>query len=180
MKLFERFLALTKFQLSEVDRFGWNCFGDSAHVFTCWNGDHQGHSFNATVSLDTMSVHVLEVCDYQNNRAYRWFNPDTDARDAYFKAATAHDSDLREAWDDVNFVDLEVPEDFFVKAEAIRDHKFYDHRVTVPLELSDKEMFELMKMAHGKDLTLNQLVEQVLWNVVGDHEKKSQREKTEV
>lgn len=171
MKLFERFLTLTKFRLSEVDRFGWSCFGDSAHVFTFWNGDHQGHSFSATVSLDTMSVHVLEVCDFHNNRAYRWFNPDTDACAAYFKEAPAHGSNLREAWDDVDFVDLEVLENFIVKAEAIRDHKFHDLKVIVPLELSDKEIFELMKLAHDKDLTLNQFVEQVLWNMIHDHEK---------
>ena len=37
-----------------------------------------------------------------------------------------------------------------------------DNRVDVEIELRDEEWFTLMKMAHDQDITLNQLVEQVL------------------
>jgi len=37
-----------------------------------------------------------------------------------------------------------------------------DNRVDVPIELTDEDWFSLMKMAHERDITLNQLVEQIL------------------
>jgi len=37
-----------------------------------------------------------------------------------------------------------------------------DNRVDVPIELTDDDWYTLMKMAHERDITLNQLVEQIL------------------
>ena len=37
-----------------------------------------------------------------------------------------------------------------------------DNRVDVEIELTDEEWYTLMKIAHEQDITLNQLVEQVL------------------
>lgn len=37
-----------------------------------------------------------------------------------------------------------------------------DNRVEVELELTNEEWFQLMRMAHEQDITLNQLVERVL------------------
>jgi hypothetical protein len=43
----------------------------------------------------------------------------------------------------------------------------YDTRVSVPIDLSDDGMFTLMKMAHERDITFNQMVEQVLREQLG-------------
>jgi hypothetical protein len=45
---------------------------------------------------------------------------------------------------------------------AIVTGQNYDTRIEVPLEMSDDEMLRLMTMAHEQDITLNQLVEQIL------------------
>lgn len=37
-----------------------------------------------------------------------------------------------------------------------------DNRVDVPIELTDEEWYTLMRMAHDRDITLNQLVEEIL------------------
>jgi predicted DNA-binding ribbon-helix-helix protein len=37
-----------------------------------------------------------------------------------------------------------------------------DNRVTIQVELTDEEWYELMKMAHERDITLNQMVELIL------------------
>jgi predicted DNA-binding ribbon-helix-helix protein len=37
-----------------------------------------------------------------------------------------------------------------------------DNRVDVPIELTDEQWYSLMKMAHERDITLNQLVEHIL------------------
>ena len=70
------------------------------------------------------------------------------------------------AWDDVDYVDLEVADDFIQKCLAIKAGEDYDTRVSVPLELDDDILFDLMKMAHEQDITLNQMVEQLLRRVI--------------
>jgi hypothetical protein len=114
------------------------------------------------VRLDGMIVEVVEVCDYAANRAYRWFNPDTGAREAYIKAAPAHCENYRQAWDDVDFTELEVLDDFIAKAEAIRDGRDYDERVIVPVDITDEEFASIARMAHDRDITFNQMVEHIL------------------
>ena len=58
--------------------------------------------------------------------------------------------------------ELEVIEDWIEKATAIVAGKKYDKRIQVPLNLPDDVMFELMSMAHERDITLNKMVEEVL------------------
>ena len=42
-------------------------------------------------------------------------------------------------------------------------------RTTVEVELDDHEWYELMKLAHERDITLNQLVEQILRDFIQEH-----------
>lgn len=42
---------------------------------------------------------------------------------------------------------------------------------TVELELDDNELFQLMKIAHDQDITLNQLINNILQSVVDMHEE---------
>jgi predicted DNA-binding ribbon-helix-helix protein len=42
-------------------------------------------------------------------------------------------------------------------------------RATVEVELEDHEWYELMKLAHERDITLNQLVEQILREFIQKH-----------
>ena len=42
-------------------------------------------------------------------------------------------------------------------------------RATVEVELDDHEWYELMKLAHQRDITLNQLVEQILREFILEH-----------
>jgi hypothetical protein len=44
-----------------------------------------------------------------------------------------------------------------------------DGRATVEVELDDHEWYELMKLAHQRDITLNQLVEQILRDFIQEH-----------
>lgn len=51
-----------------------------------------------------------------------------------------------------------------------------DNRVTVEINLDQDVLFQLMLMAHEQDVTLNQLVEQILRDYL-DQFKKEQAEK---
>jgi len=41
---------------------------------------------------------------------------------------------------------------------------------TINLELSDQELFELMKLAHEQDITLNQLIHNALQMLIDQYE----------
>lgn len=128
------------------------------YSLSAWNGEQDGYSFFVAFDpKDDQRVYVVEACDYKNNRAYRLKDP-------------AIELD-KEAWDDVNWTDLEVDDDFIQKALAIKESKDYDTRVLVPLDLEYDLMFELMKKAHEKDITLNQMVEEILLEVIDKETK---------
>ena len=108
----------------------------------------------------TQTVYEVEAWDYSNDRAYRWTNPDyIEARDA---EARERNIDPQEAWDDVKFVDLEVPADFMEKARAIVAGEDYDTRVQVEIDLDDDLMLFAMRAAHEQDITFNQFMEDLL------------------
>lgn len=166
----KEFMEVVEYRITEGSEFLWHCFDETAYTLTAWNGDHEGWSFNVTFSTESQEVFVVEACDYKRQRAYRFFNPNH--KEAYFKYAGKHNREyMNQAWDNVDFVDLEQADDWLDKARSIVADKDYDNRVSVPLDLSDEEMFTLMKMAHDRDITLNKLVEDVLWEVVRKHEK---------
>jgi hypothetical protein len=124
----------------------------------------------------TQVVYTVEVCDYARNRAYRVINPDY--KQAYDDEAQEHDVSAKEAWDECEFVDLDVDDDFIQKALAIKAGEDYDTRVSMPLTVPDDVLFELMKRAHEQDITLNKLVEQILWMAIEDDRINRELEET--
>jgi hypothetical protein len=127
---------------------------------------------NMVFDTQDQTVYIVEVCDYKRERAYRMINPDY--KQVHDAEALSRGVDYKEAWDDVNYVDLEDDEDFCQKAEAIQDGVDYDLRVSMPLTVPDDILFELMKKAHDQDITLNKLVEEVLWAAI--HAEESRQE----
>jgi hypothetical protein len=160
----KEFMELVDYRITEGSDYGWQCFGPDAYSLSSWNGDHDGWSFNIVFDTKTQEVYTVEVCDYKRQRAYRMIHPDF--KQAHDDEARNRNVNSKEAWDEVNYVDLETVEDFCQKAEAIRDGVDYDTRVSVPLTVPDDVLFELMKKAHEQDITLNQLVENVLWEAI--------------
>lgn len=129
-----------------------NLGGRQLYSLDSWNGDQNGWSFSIGFDPKDQKVCVVEVCDYKNGRAYRRADP-------------VLKLDKR-AWDEVDWIDLEEDDDFIQKAQAIKAGDDYDTRVDVPLTLPDDVLFELMKQAHEQDITLNELVEDILWSAI--------------
>ena len=137
----------------------WNGFAPGAYSLDYWNGDQDGHSLCVIFDTKDQTVFCVQACDYKNSRAYRYTHPD-------------HRKDLdKQAWDDVEWIDLEDETDWLEKAESIVAGQDYDTRVNIPLELGEVEMFRLMSMAHQQDITLNQLVEKIIQQVVDKHQE---------
>jgi hypothetical protein len=94
-------------------------------------------------------------------------NPDFKV--AHAEEASQRDVNLGEAWDDVNYVDLDVDDDFIQKGLAIRDGEDYDTRVQIEVDFDDAELLAYMKIAHDRDITFNQLVELALKEAIDQH-----------
>jgi hypothetical protein len=158
----KEYFELIDYRVTEGSDYGWDCYGPNTYTISSWNGVHGrgGYSFNCVFDTRDQTVYAVEVCDYTNDRAYRMINPDF--KSAHDQEAKDQDVDPKEAWDDVDYVDLDVDDDFMQKCLAIRAGEDYDTRVEVPLVLDDDQLFDLMKMAHKQDVTLNTLVENML------------------
>jgi hypothetical protein len=120
-------------------------------------------------STKSQKVYEIEICDYTNNRAYRLINP---------KYKKKHDAESLErgelsnqAWDDVDYIDLDVDEDFLEKTWAIVAGEDYDTRVQIEVVFSEQEMLQYMKAAHKMDLTFNQFVEKALTVAIEKHKE---------
>jgi hypothetical protein len=149
--------------------------GGSEHQWRCWPNarflDYESDYAHASVvfSTETQEVYLAEVNDKNDSvKPYRWLNP-------IYKQAFVDESIQRgvshiQAWDNTNWYDLETQEDWLDKASAIMHGEKFDTRIQVPIELDREEMFKLMNLAHDRDITLNQLVEEILWEVIKRNE----------
>lgn len=153
-------MEICDYKITEGSEYCWQCFGPNAYRLDSWNQEQDGHTVSIIFDTRTHVVYEAAAYDYQRNRAYRLINPDFKL--AHDNEATERDVDINQAWDDVNYVDLDVVDDFIQKAVAIVNDEDYDTRVSVPVDFTDEELLTYMKMAHDRDMTFNQFVEQAL------------------
>ena len=163
----KEFMELVDYKITEGSEYGWECFGTNAYNLSYWNQDHSGHSICIIFDTRTHEVYAVEACDYKHNRAYRLINPDY--KTAHDNEAAGRDVNANQAWDDVNYVDLEVDDDFIQKALSIIAGENYDTRVSVPVNFTDEELLTYMKLAHEHDITFNQLVEEALRAAIDEY-----------
>lgn len=132
-------------------------YGSDTYCLDSWNGEQDGYSFSIVFDTKTQEVYKVEVHDYANKRSYRRLND-----------AVPQDVE-KTAYDDVDFVDLEVDDDWIQKALAIRAGEDYDTRVSVPIDFTDEELLKYMKMAHEQDMKFNDFVELALRHAIKEH-----------
>jgi len=155
MLTLKEWMELVDYRITEGGDY--NLFSDNAYALTSWNGDHDGYSLEIIFDTKTQVVYCVEACDYKHQRAYRLFHEDYKNVDQ-----------IKEAWDTVEWCDLEVDDDFIQKALAIVAGEDYDTRVTIPIDLPDHELMAIFKMAHEADMTFNDFVEKILREKLAD------------
>ena len=158
----KEWMELVDFKITEGSDYGWSCYGPNSYTLDSWNGVHGagGYSFSIVFSTKTQKVYEVTVCDYTNDRAYRMINPDYVKK--HKKEAKARNVDLNEAWDCVNYIDLEVDDDFIQKCLAIREGEDYSTDISVPLDLPDDLLMFAFKAAHEENITLNDWMNKML------------------
>jgi hypothetical protein len=163
----KEFMEIIDYKITEGSDYGWQCYGANAHRLDSWNGSHDGHSVSIVFDTKTQEAYEVSAYDYRNNRAYRLINPNYKV--AHNDEANSRGVDINQAWDDVDYVDLDVDDDFIQKAQAIVAGEDYDTRVSIPIVFSDEEMLQYMMAAHERDITFNQFVEQALMSAIEDY-----------
>jgi hypothetical protein len=159
---------ITNHKITEGSEYGWQCYPDArmldyesefAYVSVIYSTESQ-EIYEANVSIKT------DAWD-EDMRPYRWLNPEF--KDAMIAEAKERNVKWKKAWDKVKWIDLEVEEDFLAKAEAIFNGKAFDARIQVPVELDNDTLLKLFTMAHKRDITLNQLITELLQKVIDEH-----------
>jgi hypothetical protein len=168
----KEFMEVVDYRVTEGSDFTWDCFGNDSKPYTLsvWNGDQDGWSFNITFDTGTQDVYMVESCDYKNQRAYRLINPDW--QNAYREYAKKHNPEyIDQAWDDVDYVDLESDDDWIQKALSIKAGEDYDTRVSIPLNIPEDQLLLFFKAAHERDITFNEFIEEALKSAIADFER---------
>ncbi len=165
----KQWMELVNYRITEGSDFTWSCYGDDAYCLDPWNGEQDGHSFSIIFDTKTQEVYEVQAHDYRHQRAYRMINPNFAPKQ--MMEATDRNVNDREAWDDVNYVDLEVEDDWLDKAYAIEAGEDYDTRVSIPVDFTDEELLKYMKLAHERDMTFNQFVEEAIRRAMEDFKR---------
>ena len=162
----KEWMELVDYKITEGSEYGWSCYGPNAYCLDSWNGVHGvgGYSFSIVFSTKTQKVYEVSMCDYTNDRAYRMIvenKQEKHSKEAEQKSVLAN-----QAWDDVDYVDLEVVDDFIQKALAIRAGEDYSTDITIPIELPDDLLMVAFKAAHKENMTFNDWMNQMLRNFI--------------
>ena len=167
----KEWMELIDYKITEGSDYGWECYGPNAYTLDSWNGVHGkgGYSFSIVFSTKSQKVYEVSMCDYTNDRAYRMINPskiEKHRKEAESKSVLAN-----QAWDDVDYVDLEVEEDFMEKAHAIAAGEDYSTDISIPIDLPDDLLMFAFKAAHEENMTFNAWMNQMLKSFVDKVDK---------
>lgn len=165
----KEWMELVSYRITEGSAYGWQCYGSDAYTLDSWNGDHDGHSFSIIFDTKTQEVFEVQAHDYLHQRAYRMVNEDFQKK--MRKEAKKRNVNKDEAWDDVDYVDLEVDDDFIQKCLAIAAGEDYSTDISVPIDLPDDLLMFAFKQAHEKNMTFNDFINQVLREFVDKVDK---------
>ena len=161
---------LFQHRITDGSEYLWHCYGNNVRSIDYTSKYACGY---VVFDTETHTVYEVSVSPVAGSwdvepKPYRYINPDYQA--AYKQEATSRGIDPSEAWDDIKWVDLETEEDFIEKATAMFKGEKFDTRIVVPIDLDNDTMLKLAMEAHKRDITLNQMVEEVLRNVIAEHE----------
>lgn len=154
MKL-QEYITATENKISEGCDYQWNCFGMKPFMITTY---FENANTEATAIYDrkTLDVFSVEFLDNDSNTIYRYL--DHKYKDAYYAECESRGIDPKNEFDLFKIREVIVEADILNKINCSALGDEYDTRIKVPLDLPDPLLFDLMKLAHEKDVTLNELI----------------------
>ena len=153
-------------RITDGSDYLWDCYGSNTRSI-----DYTSKYACGYVVFDTETQTVYEVSVSPvaaawaiEPKPYRYIDPEH--RMSYETEAKDRNVDPNVAWDDTNWVDLETEEDFIDKASKMFVGETFDTRIVVPLDLDNETIIQLSMEAHKRDITLNQMVEELLRELI--------------
>jgi hypothetical protein len=145
-------------RIFEGSEYGWSCYPNGR--FLDYSSDHA--QVSVVFSTENQRVYQAEIWPSEQSQLpiYRWIDPEFLPQ--YKAECKARGTEFDVALDAISYVDLEVEVDFLEKAQAIFNNKPFDPRILVQLDLEDDVILQLAIEAHKRDITINQMVEQLL------------------
>ena len=164
------YIEAIEYKVTGGSEYTWHCFGDNARYLDCSDSETSDGTYSVTAVFnnETQQVYCIEAWDYVNDREYRWIDPEY--QKAFKKECKKNNVDPNESTER-NFIDLEISEDILEKINAIVNNRPYDSRVKVPVDFSDEELLQYMKLAHEMDITFNELIERALREAIDEQKR---------
>ena len=148
------------YRISGGSEYQWKCYGKNAH-FIDFEADVRGGVDAISAVFDTKTQRVFEVTisPVGEGREMVWIDPDYRTAQEGEAKSRGVAADME---DEVSRVTLEMEEDVIEKASSVIITGTCEENVKIPLNIDDESLLVIMKLAHAKDVTLNQFVEGIL------------------
>ena len=154
--------ANTVFQhkITGGDEYQWHCWPDARFL------DYECEWAHACIVYSTVTQEIYEanIVQTAGDLAYRWINPTW--LQAMKDEANERGVDNKKAWDNVEWIDLEMWSDFDEKSTALWRGEIPDSRVVMQIDISDEDFMHIAKLAHERDITINKMIEAMLLEVI--------------
>lgn len=152
--------------------FNWKCYGPNAR-FLDFDGLVSPETTSCVFDTVTQEVYEANICADDLNHAMRWVNP------KYFDAmvAEAQERGVNEfvAWDDTDWLFFTNEDEFL---DVVTD--YYNQALVqedcsnvVTIDLNPETELGLYRAAHAQNITLNELVNNILRAEIARHTPKS-------
>lgn len=170
MNILEQFLNAIQYRINDAWEHQWASY-KGAQVLGCINDYASMNVVFRREDQTVIEMTAVSELKADQNKAYRWTNPDF--KDEIHAEAMSRNIDHSLAFDDCQYVDLDVIEDLLEKGQAMLANEKFDPRIQVPIELDDETLLAAMKAAHELDITFNQYMERALLNIISDSQPKN-------
>ena len=158
MNTLTNFLKAIDYKITDSSEYHWDCYGSDIRSIDSYNLGIT--ECTALFTKNGGEIRELTLRDYENRRSYRWTDPkfEQERKDEALSIGV----DDTAAYDDVNFIELEMIEDMFEKMEAVTKGEKYDTRIMIPLDMTEQEFLEVARAAHALDITINAFFEMAI------------------
>lgn len=126
-----------------------DCFGNNARWLMCRQDDFK-NEVHCLFDEYTQQIYLIEIT---GNKAYRCIWVDPEYSKDYF-SRYHHSTEIKDI------------QDMLRKAEQIISTGVCDDKETIELQLEDDVLLSLALAAHKRDITLNEMVELILKNII--------------
>ena len=165
--MLQNYLEAIKYRITDSYEYQWHSYGRDAFGF---EHEDQDNSYYTACIFDTLTTDVYEIrmIDYNREYAYIWINPEY--RDSYFAEAAERNVNPLEAVGETDYTELYIIEDILDKIVQLISGNPYDTKVLLPLDLPTELYDELSTIAKLKNITIEQLIEEVIAASIEEYE----------